>query len=144
MKSGFFEKLPEDQEGERQRACFLTGVAHDWNVTILLGLQDLALISWRNWHLPKLVPLRRYRLCHKVMPEAHIWQVEHQIPPYNLHWCAVYRVQLTLNDWDQPLLTVKSASAVHQVTPLTVEALNTTLAQTSKEPPLLLPQHGYG
>lgn len=137
-KSIFFKTLPNDREWERQRACHLTKIAQLWDAAICQGLQNLAQATWRNCHMFGLVPLRRYRLRHQVTPEAHVWWVEHDVPPYDLYWCAAYRIQLTLNDRDDPVLTVKSETALHQVTPLTVKVLHTILAQTGKELPLLI------
>lgn len=140
MKSDSFEILRNHQAGDRQRACHLAKVAQQWDAAIRQGLQDLAQASWRNCPLFGLVLLRHYRLRHQVTPEAHIWWVEHDVPPYDLYWCAAYQVQLTLDDRDEPVLTVKSETAVHRVTPLTVKVLKGTLAQTGKELPLLIPR----
>lgn len=140
MKSDSFEILRQHQAWDRQRACHLVKIAQQWDAAIRQGLQDLAQASWRNCHMFGLVPLRRYRLRHQVTPEAQIWWVEHDVPPYDQYWCAAYRVQLTLDDRDEPVLIVKSETAVHPVRPLTVEALNRTLAQTGKELPLLIPR----
>ena len=139
-KSGSFETQCKNQEWEQQRAHHLTRVAHQWNVAILQGLQDLAQAAWPNWHMLGQVPVRRYRLHHQVIPEAHIWWVEHDVPSDDQYRCATYRVQLTLDDRDEPVLTVQSGTAIYPVTPLAVEALDTTLAQTSQDLPLLIPR----
>ena len=139
-KSGSLETQRKNQEWGQQQAHHLTQVAHQWNVAILQGLQDLAQAAWPNWHMLGLVPVRRYRLRHQVTPAAHVWWVEHDVPPYDQHRCAAYRVQLAVNDEGKPVLTVQSGTAIYPVTPLTVEALNTTLGQTGKDLPLLIPR----
>jgi hypothetical protein len=139
-KCGSLETQRKNQEWEQQRAQHLTEVAHQWNVAILQGLQDLAQAAWPNWHMLGLVSIRRYCLRHQVTPEAQVWWVEHDVPLDDQHLCAAFRVQLTLDDRDEPMLTVHSGTAIYPVTPLTVEALNTTLAQTGQDLPLLIPR----
>lgn len=133
-----FKALHQHQQAKRERGRRLGEVAHRWENPIRAGLEHLAQELWPDVQVLGLIPVHRYRLRHRTIPEIQVWWVEHDIPPYDRYWCAAYRVQLFLNEQNEPFLTVQSGSAVHAVFPLSVENLQTILARAVEELPLII------
>lgn len=133
-----FKALPQHQQAKRERGRHLDEVARRWENPIRAGLEHLALELWPDARVLGLIPVHRYRLRHQAMPAVQVWWVEHDIPPYDRYWCAAYRVQLFLNEQNEPFLTVQSGSAVHVVFPLSEENLHTILARVVEELPLII------
>ena len=61
-------------------------------------------------------------------------------PPYDLYRCEAYRVTLTLDAGNEPVLTVESGAGAYQVAPLTAATLEAALAQAGENPPLVIPR----
>jgi hypothetical protein len=131
MQSDYFEALHEHQQ-------MVEKLARQWDGVIRDGLRHLAQALWPDGHVLKLVPVHDYRLRRHVTLEIYTWWVEHDIPPYDQHWCAAYEVQLTLDGQDGPTLTVHSKTTAYTVTLPTVEALDAALARAGEDPPLII------
>lgn len=132
-----FKALHQYQQAKKERARHLDEVARQWDGPIRTGLEYLAQDVWPDVKVLG-IPVHRYRLRRQTTPEIQVWWVEHDIPPYDRYWCAAYRVQLVLNEQNEPNLTMQSGSAVHPVIPLSVENLETTLAGVVEELPLII------
>jgi hypothetical protein len=113
-----FEVLRQQQLiGHQEQAHRLTQIAQPWESPIRAGLQRLAQALWPDQHVLGLLPVHRYRLRHQATATSQVGWVEHDIPPSDRYWCAAYRVQMTLPDGGEPILTVQSGTAVYPVTP---------------------------
>ena len=86
------------------------------------------------------IPLHQVRLRYRFEEEAWVWWIEHDIPPHGRYHCEAYRVRLTLDASNEPVLTVESGDGASQVAPLTTAVLETTLTQAGERPPLVIPR----
>lgn len=136
-----FDLLLQKREDEGERAHRLAWLARQWDGIIRDGLQRLGQVLWGADYLLGLIPRHRYRVRYQGSPKVYVWRVEHDIPPYDRYRCAAYQVQLTLDDRDEPVLTVNSGEAIYPVTPLTSETLRMALATASQEDPLVIPRN---
>lgn len=141
LTSNAAESLPQCRKGPDIRPLHLLEVARQWDSLVRAGLHHLGQTEWPNKRILRLIPMRVYRLRRQVTPETWVWWVEHDIPPYDRYRCSAYRVQLALDDRDNPILTVQSQAATRAVQPLTVENLTATIAQAGEEPPLVITRH---
>jgi hypothetical protein len=135
-----FEALGQQRKLQEQQIQHLHRIAHEWEPAVRNGLKHLAQTIWPNGHLLGVIPVSRYRLRWRNTSNIYIWWIEHDIPPYDRYWCAAYRVQLSLNGSGKPSLTLESGSTIRPVKPLTVEKLETVLAQAAEDLPLLIPR----
>lgn len=135
-----FEVLRQQQLIAQAQAHRLTQTAQPWDSPIRARLQRLAQALWPDQYRLGLLPMHRYRLRHQATATGQVWWVEHDIPPYDRYWCAAYRVQMTLHEGNEPILTVQSGTAVYPVTPLTVARLDMILARAGADLPLVIPR----
>jgi hypothetical protein len=101
-------------------------------------LRRLGIALWGVDHVLGVIPISRHRVRFERGAAICTWYVEHDIPPDDLHRCAVYQVQLILDDRDAPVITVRSQAATHRVTPLTTENLQAALVEAAHEAPLIV------
>ncbi len=126
----------EDTVSTRTRR--LAEIAHRWDGGIRRELRRFAQHLWPDAHLLGFVPLHSFRLRKQLDTETMVWWVERDIPPYDRYHCEAYRVELSLAGPDQPRLVVRSGIAAHPVFPMTIESLNTALAQAGTDKPMLI------
>lgn len=62
------------------------------------------------------------------------------MPPRDLYHCEAYRVTLALDGRSEPTLSVQSGAAAYQVAPITMAALEASLAKAGADRPLLIPR----
>ena len=67
-----------------------------------------------------------------------MWWIEHDIPPHDRYHCEAYRVTLTLDAGNEPVLTVETGISAYPVAPLTTKALEAALARAGESPPLVM------
>jgi hypothetical protein len=135
-----FEDLRRRQEAAEERHRRLIALGRQWDHTVRSELRQLAHALWANGHAPGLVLVGRYRLRHQLEAEPWVWWIERDVPPYDRYRCEAYRVTLVLDGRNEPVLEVQSGAGVYQVAPLTVAALDTSLAEAGQDPPLLIPR----
>jgi hypothetical protein len=133
-----FKLLHWRRRVEKEEMRRLAELNREWDRPIRGGLRALAQALWPDGHLLGLIPDHHYRLRHQVEPGIGVWWIEHDIPPDDGHWCAAYRVLLTLDTQKDPVLTVQSGASRYPVDPLTETALEETLAQAGQDPALVI------
>jgi hypothetical protein len=133
-----FEVLRRHQEAQEDHARQLIELARHWDSAVRDGLTHLAQTLWPDGHVLGIVPVHHYRLRRQAEPGEYLWWIEYDIPPYDEHRCAVYRVLLTLDAQSEPVLTVQSGTTAYSVAPLTEAALEATLAQAGQDPALVI------
>jgi hypothetical protein len=138
MELDVFKILHWRQRVDEEQTRCLAELNREWDRPIRDGLRHLAQALWPDGHLLGLIPAPRYRLRHQVEPGIGVWWIEHDIPPDDEHRCAAYRVLLTLDTQEDPVLTVQSGASRYPVDPLTEIALEETLAQAGQDPALVI------
>lgn len=138
QQSDPFEELEYQQERERRRLAYIYEVAQRWEAPVQDGLQQLARVLWSDTHLLGLIPVHRFRLRSRQEGNTYVWWIEHDTEPYDKAECAAYRVQLTVDDSDEPHLIVQNGDGEYPVRPLDQATLNETLAHAGQGSPLVI------
>lgn len=116
----------------------LAKIASHWDKSIRRELHHSAQNRWPDTRWLGLLPIHHYRLRKHLESRTIVWWVERDIPPYDRHLCAAFRVELSLSDSDQPQLIVHSGSAIHPIVPMNNKGLQTALTQALADKPLVI------
>jgi len=135
-----FDELRHRHEAAEERHHCLTEFGHQWDHTIRNELQRVARVLWPDAHVLGVFPLHQVRLRYRFEEEAWVWWIEHDIPPRDRYHCEAYRVTLTLDASNEPMLTVEGGVGAYQVAPLTAAELEAALVQAAENPPLVIPR----
>jgi hypothetical protein len=135
-----YQSLLKNDEDLKSRVREMEQIAHHWDREIRGALSRLAESKWQGPRFLRLLSARAYRIRSRAEAKAHVWWVEHDIPPYDIYRCAAYQVKLTLNDSQEPVLTVKSRKREYRVPGDMIASLDRVLAQAGQDPPLLIPR----
>jgi hypothetical protein len=135
-----FQMLRRRQALKVERVHRLSAAAQQWEGTVRSELRRLAQALWPDGWLIGLIPIYHYRLRHEITPEAHVWWIEHDIPPYDKYQCVAYRVRLSMGESNQPTLSVQSGKTAYAVSPMTKQALDAALSRAGQDPPLVIPR----
>jgi len=129
---------PGGEENGSTQIRHLARFASHWDKFIRRELHRFAQYRWPDTRLLGLIPIHHYRLRKQLKSRTMVWWIERDIPPYDRHLCAAYRVELSLVDAEQPQLLVHSGSSMHAIVPMNLKELQTALARVSNEKPLVI------
>ena len=136
-----FETLCQLQEARRERIRYTSKFVDTWDKAVRQVLKEFAKALWPSKYVLGLIPVASYRLrARRIGPTLYWWWVERDIPPFDRYQCAAYRVELSLDELGEPIITVQSGDTSYKVFPLVLEALEATLAQAGHDAPLIIPR----
>lgn len=136
-----FEPLYWLQEAQRARGRYMSKLVATWDKAIRQALNQFARALWPPRYALGLIPVPSYRLrSQRATSTTHVWWVERDIPPFDRYRCAAYRVQLSLGELGETIITVQSGDTNYTISPLMMESLEAALAQASHDVPLIIPR----
>jgi len=133
-----FDLLPQRCLTQHERERRLVQAARQFDRMIRRELRRRGAALWGVDYVLGVIQIRRHRVRFEPGAQICTWRVEHDIPPYEDYRCAAYQVQLSLDDCDAPVITVRSQAAAHSVVPPSAENLQAALAEAAQEAPLII------
>ena len=126
------------EDNESNQIHQMAMIASRWDKSIRRELHRFAQNLWPDTRLLGLLPIHHYRLRKHLESRTMAWWVERDIPPYDRHLCAAFRVELSLSDSHQPQLIVHSGNSIHPIVPMNLKGLQTALARAQNDKPLVI------
>jgi hypothetical protein len=116
----------------------LSRLAHQWDRSVLKALARLGQSHWPDRHLLRIIPVHTHRIRRKVTPDAYVWWVEFDIPPYDRFRCAAYQVRLTLDGAGKGVLSLRTGLKEYLIRPPISKTLDDLLHTVQQDQPLII------